>query len=176
MLNVDFESNDQTIYVGRTYNVNNATVISNASLAHSPPNLFRVTFLPEAPGTFDSRNVYLFATGLMRPFTNYKFSFWARMDFPLNPSDATFDYINLIIQGLKKGPAPPDLALTESPNTFSNRLLAPAVQWTWNQYEGSFNSGEWPYFYIQFYFNDGGYIYSGKVPNLYVDDVVLVQS
>ncbi|KAI1121776.1 hypothetical protein F5Y10DRAFT_255574 [Nemania abortiva] len=175
-LNVDFESDSQAIYVARTYNVNNASIISNASLSHSPPNVFRVTFIPEAPGTFDSRNINLFATGLMRPFTAYTFSFWAKSDFPLNPSDSEFSYVNLIIQGLKKGPAPPDLTFTESPSTFSNQLLAPAVNWNWNQYQGYFNSGEYPYFFIQFYFNNGGYIYSGTVPSLYIDDVSLVQA
>ncbi|KAI0529798.1 hypothetical protein GGR58DRAFT_495628 [Xylaria digitata] len=175
-LSVDFESGDQTINVGRVYNVNNYSIISDPSLAHSSPNLFRVTFTPESPGTFDSRNVNLFATGLMRPFTNYIFTFWAKADAPTNPSDSDIDYINLIIQGLKKGPAPPNLALTESPSTFSNSLLSPAVGTTWRRYQGSFNSGEWPYFYIQFYFNNGGYSYSGVVPSLYMDDVSLVQS
>ncbi|KAJ8131969.1 hypothetical protein O1611_g1656 [Lasiodiplodia mahajangana] len=175
-LSVDFESAGQTIYVARAYNVNNASIISDASLSHSPPNVFRVTFTPEAPGTFDSRNVNLFVTGLMRPFTTYTFTFWARSDFPLNPSDSEFSYVNLIIQGLKKGPAPLDLTFTESPSTFSNQLLVPAVNWNWNQYQGSFNSGEYPYFFIQFYFNNGGYIYSGTVPSLYIDDVSLIQA
>ncbi|KAI0508824.1 hypothetical protein F5B22DRAFT_619744 [Xylaria bambusicola] len=175
-LSVNFESDSQAIYVGRTYNVNNYSIISNPSLAHSPPNLFRVTFTPEAPGDFTSRNVYLFATGLMRPFTDYTFTFWARADALTDPNDSDIDYINLIIQGLKKGPAPPDLVLTESPSTFSNRLLTPAVDTTWRRYTGSFNSGEWPYFYIQFYFNNGGYSFSGVVPSLYIDDVSLVQA
>ncbi|KAI0407440.1 hypothetical protein F4802DRAFT_611898 [Xylaria palmicola] len=175
-LSVNFESGSHTIYVGRTYMVNNYSTISDPSLAHSPPNLFRVTFTPEDPGTFTSRNVYLFATGLMRPFTAYTFTFWARADALTDPSDSDFDYINLIIQGLKKGPAPPDLVLTESPSTFSNRLLSPAVDTTWRKYQGSFNSGEWPYFYIQFYFNNGGSSFSGVVPSLYIDDVSLVQT
>ncbi|KAI3334664.1 hypothetical protein F4824DRAFT_467826 [Ustulina deusta] len=175
-LNVNFESGSQSIYVGRTYNVNNFSAISDPLLAHSSPNLFRVTFTPETPGDFTSRNIYLFATGLMRPFTDYTFTFWAKADALTNPGDSDIDYINLIIQGLKKGPAPPDLVLTESPSTFSNRLLSPAVDTTWRQYQGSFNSGEWPYFYIQFYFNNGGYSSSGVVPSLYIDDVSLVQS
>ncbi|KAI1427680.1 hypothetical protein F5Y12DRAFT_736427 [Xylaria sp. FL1777] len=175
-LSVNFESGSQNIFVGRTYNVNNYSIISDPSLAHSPPNLFRVTFTPETPGDFTSRNVYLFATGLMRPFTDYTFTFWAKADALTNPSDSDIDYINLIIQGLKQGPAPPDLVLTESPSTFSNNLLTPAVDTTWRQYQGSFNSGEWPYFYIQFYFNNGGYSFSGVVPSLYIDDVSLVQS
>ncbi|GAP87906.1 hypothetical protein SAMD00023353_1600980 [Rosellinia necatrix] len=174
-LGVDFETGSQTIYVGRTYNVNNYSVISDPSLAHSAPNLFRVTFAPEAPGSFDSRNVNLFATGLLRPFTAYTFTFWARADAPANPGDSAIDYINLIVQGLKKGPAPPDLALAESPNTFSNSLLSPALDATWRKYQKTFNSGEWPYFYITFYFNNGGYSYSGVVPSLYIDDVSLVQ-
>ncbi|KAI0425463.1 hypothetical protein F5Y09DRAFT_321667 [Xylaria sp. FL1042] len=176
VLNANFESDGQSIYVGRTYNVNNYSIISDPSLAHSSPNLFRVTFTPEPPGDFDSRNIYLFATGLMRPFTDYTFTFWAKADALTNPSDSDIDYINLIIQGLKKGPAPPDLVLTESPSTFSNRLLSPAIDTTWRQYQGSFNSGEWPYFYIQFYFNNGGYSFSGVVPSLYIDDVSLVQT
>ncbi|KAI0973774.1 hypothetical protein F4678DRAFT_425834 [Xylaria arbuscula] len=175
-LSANFDSGDQVIYVGRTYNVNNYSIISASSLAHSPPNLFRVTFTPETPGDFDSRNVNLFATGLMRPFTDYTFTFWAKEDALTNPSDSYIDYINLVIQGLKNGPAPPDLVLTESPSTFSNRLLTPALDTTWRQYQGSFNSGEWPYFYIQFYFNNGGYSFSGVVPSLYIDDVSLVQS
>ncbi|KAI0553593.1 hypothetical protein F4679DRAFT_427156 [Xylaria curta] len=175
-LNVDFESGSQTIYVGRTYNINNFSTIADPSLAHSSPNLFRVTYPLEAPGTFTTRNIYLFATGLMRPFTDYTFTFWAKADALTNPSDSYIDYINLIIQGLKKGPAPPDLVFTESPSTFSNRLLTPAIDTTWRRYQGSFNSGEWPYFYIQFYFNNAGYCYSGVVPSLYIDDVSLVQS
>ncbi|KAJ3568215.1 hypothetical protein NPX13_g6497 [Xylaria arbuscula] len=176
-LNVNFESGDsQTIYVGRTYNVNNFSTISDSTIAHSPPNLFRVTFTAETPGDFTSRNVYLFATGLMRPFTDYTFTFWAKSDALANPDDSDIDYINLIIQGLKKGPAPPDLVLTENPATFSNTLLTPAVDTTWRRYQGSFNSGEWPYFYIQFYFNNGGYSFSGIVPSLYIDDVSLVQA
>ncbi|KAI1271178.1 hypothetical protein F5Y07DRAFT_383812 [Xylaria sp. FL0933] len=175
-LNVDFESGAQSIYVGRTYNVNNYSIISSPSLAHSSPNLFRVTFAAEPPGDFDSRNIYLFATGLIRPFTDYTFTFWAKADPLTNPSDSDIDYINLIIQGLKKGPAPPDLVLSETPSTFSNRLLSPPVDTTWRQYQGSFNSGEWPYFYIQFYFNNGGYSFSGVVPSLYIDDVSLVQT
>lgn len=176
VLNVNFESGSQSIYIGRTYNVNNLSTISNPSLAHSPPNLFRVTFTPETPGDFTSRNVYLFATGLMRPFTDYTFTFWAKSDALTNPDDSDIDYINLIIQGLKQGPAPLDLVLTESPSTFSNRLLTPAVDTTWRRYQGSFNSGEWPYFYIQFYFNNGGYSFSGVIPSLYIDDVSLVQA
>ncbi|KAI8953749.1 hypothetical protein F4801DRAFT_535357 [Xylaria longipes] len=175
-LNVDFESGSQNIYVGRTYNINNATIISGPSLARSPPNLFRVTYPLEAPGTFDTRNIYLFTTGLMRPFTDYTFTFWAKADALTNPGDSYIDYINLIIQGLKKGPAPPDLVFTENPSTFSSRLLTPAIDTTWRKYQGSFNSGEWPYFYIQFYFNNAGYCYSGVVPNLYIDDVSLVQA
>jgi hypothetical protein len=175
-LSVNFESGSQTVYVGRIYNVKNYSIIADSTLAHSAPNLFRVTFTPEAPGTFDARNVNLFVTGLMRPFTDYTFTFWARADALTNPGDSDFDYINLIIQGLKKGPAPPDLVLTESPNTFSNRLLTPALDTTWRKYQGTFNSGEWPYFYIQFYFNNGGSSVSGVVPSLYVDDVSLVQS
>ncbi|KAI1179920.1 hypothetical protein F4777DRAFT_405113 [Nemania sp. FL0916] len=175
-LAVNFDSGSQSIYVGPDYNVNNVSTISDPSLAHSSPNLFRVTFTPEAPGSFDSRNIYLFATGLMRPFTAYTFTFWAKSDALTNPSDSDFDYINLIIQGLKKGPAPPNLVLTESPATFSNNLLTPPVDTTWRKYSGSFNSGEWPYFYIRFYFNNGGYSYSGVIPNLYIDDVSLVQT
>ncbi|TGJ80933.1 hypothetical protein E0Z10_g7838 [Xylaria hypoxylon] len=175
-LSVNFETGSQSIYVGRVYNVNNYSTISNTSLAHSPPNLFRVTFTPETPGDFTSRNVNLFATGLMRPFTDYTFTFWAKADPLTNPSDSDIDYINLIIQGLKKGPAPLDLVFTESPSTFSSRLLSPPVDTTWRQYQGSFNSGEWPYFYIQFYFNNGGYSFSGVVPSLYIDDVSLIQT
>lgn len=178
--NVDFDGSNagQTIYVSRVYNVNNYSVISDSSSpGHSLPNSFRVTFSPEAPGTFDARNVNLFATGLMRPFTNYVFSFRARADPLVDPADSDFSYINLIIQGLKKGPAPaPPDVLVEAPATFSNRLLSPDVDTTWRRYEGSFNSGEYPYFYIQFYFNNGGYSYSGTVPSLYIDDVSLVQT
>jgi hypothetical protein len=179
--NVDFDggSNTQTIYVSRVFNVNNYSVISDSSSpGHSLPNSFRVTFLPEAPGTFDARNVNLFATGLMRPFTNYVFSFRARADPLVDPADSDFSYINLILQGLKKGPAPPPAGTIsgESPATFSNRLLSPDVDATWRRYEGSFNSGEYPYFYIQFYFNNGGFSYSGTVPSLYIDDVSLVQT
>ncbi|KAI1194984.1 hypothetical protein F5X97DRAFT_335662 [Nemania serpens] len=176
VLNVNFDSGTQTINVGRIYNVDNTSTISDPSLAHSQPNLFRVAFTPETPGSFTSRNVNLFATGLMRPFTDYTFTFWAKADALTNPSDSDIDYINLIIQGLKKGPVSPDLVLTESPSTFSNNLLTPAVDTTWRRYQGTFNSGEWPYFYIQFYFNNGGYSYSGVVPSLYIDDVSLVQT
>ncbi|KAI0414667.1 hypothetical protein F5X98DRAFT_348644 [Xylaria grammica] len=175
-LNVNFESGSDTIYVGRTYNVNNYSIISDPSLAHSPPNLFRVTFTPEPPGDFDTRNLDIFATGLMRPFTDYTFTFWAKADALVNPSDSDIDYISLIIHGLKKGPAPPDLALTESPSTFFSSLLSPAIDTNWRRYQGSFNSGEWPYFYIIFHFNNGGYSYSGVVPSLYIDDVSLVQA
>ncbi|KAI3318126.1 hypothetical protein HD806DRAFT_513179 [Xylariaceae sp. AK1471] len=174
-LSVNFESGSQTIYVARIYNVNNFSTISDSSLAHSPPNVFRVTFTPEAPGSFDARNVNLFATGLMRPFTDYTFTFWAKQDALTNPGDSDFDFISLYAQGLKKGPAPLDLTFTESPNTFFDRLLTPALDTTWRRYQGTFNSGEWPYFYIQFYFNNGGTSVSGVVPSIYVDDVSLVQ-
>ncbi|KAI8629731.1 hypothetical protein F5Y19DRAFT_431654 [Xylariaceae sp. FL1651] len=175
-LSVNFESGGDTICISRIYNVNNFSVISDSSLAHSPPNVFRVTFSPEAPGTFDARNINIFVTGLMRPFTGYTFTFWAKEDALANSGDSSFDYINLIIQGLKKGPAPLDLSFTETPHTFSNRLLTPGLDTTWRKYQGSFNSGEWPYFYIQFYFNNGGDSVSGVVPSLYVDDVSLVQT
>ncbi|KAI1181599.1 hypothetical protein F5B17DRAFT_444887 [Nemania serpens] len=174
--NVNFDFRTDDIYVGRVYNVANVSIILAPSIARSQPNVLRVAFTHETPGTFDSRNVDLFATGLMRPFTDYTFTFWAKADALTDPSDSGIDYINLIIQGLKKGPADAYLPLTETPNTFSNRLLTPALDTTWRMYQGTFNSGEWPYFYIQFYFNNGGYCYSGVVPSLYIDDVSLIQT
>ncbi|KAI1165875.1 hypothetical protein F5B18DRAFT_133246 [Nemania serpens] len=176
VVNVNFESDIGTLYVGRIYEVDNTSIISDPLFAHSQPNFLRVAFNPETPGTVNARNINLFVTGLMRPFTNYTFTFWAKADALTNPSDSYVDFIALAIYGLKKGPVSPDLVLTENPSTFSDYLVTPALDTTWRRYQGSFNSGEWPYFYINFYFNNGGTSFSGVIPSVYVDDVSLVQT
>ncbi|KAI1111820.1 hypothetical protein F5Y14DRAFT_424143 [Nemania sp. NC0429] len=170
---VDFEpGSPTTLNVTEEIRVENVSIIADRKNSFSKSSL-RVNFTLEEPGSSFGHLIEFSATGLMRPYTNYTFIFWAKEDH-IEGMGSRFNDIQVSIQGLKKGPVPPNGALTENPSTFSvNRPYLPWVDSQWLHYDSTFNSGEYPYFYIHFSFYNHGTTQSGIIPSLWLDNVYL---
>ncbi|KAI1163073.1 hypothetical protein F5B18DRAFT_651979 [Nemania serpens] len=171
---VDFEpGSTKTVNVSNKYRVENVSIVPPEGGRTFRGSSLRVNFTHEEPGTAYDHWIELAVTGLMRPYTDYTFIFWARED-PLVGMDTPFARIDTAVVGLKNGPAPPNGVLHDNPHLiYSGYQYHGQLDDEWQHFEVAFNSGEWPYFYIHLVFTNSGITGSGIIPSLWVDDIYL---